>query len=87
MSCSEYDLQGLHARIYLARETDGRLGEYQCLSPTFRPSNAFYTVLILLRQIALFSSHERTGRRRPRIIRKTCTNSCIYLVLRLIGSY
>src|SRR6266850_1541871 len=78
MSCSEYDLQGLHARIYLARETDGRLGEYQCLSPTFRSSNAFYTVLILLRQIALFSSHGRTGGRRPATvsdIRKTCTNN------------
>ena len=65
MSCSEYDLQGLHAGIYLARETNGRLGKYQCLSPTFRSSNAFYTILTLLRRIALFSSRGRTGKRRP----------------------
>lgn len=67
MSCSEYDLQGLHAGVYLARETDGRLGEYQCLSPTFRSPNAFYTVVILLPRIALFSSRGRTGERRPLI--------------------
>ena len=45
MSCSEYGLQGLHARIYIARETEGRVGEYQRLPPTFRSSNSFYVVL------------------------------------------
>jgi hypothetical protein len=50
MPCSEFDLQGLHAGIYFAREANGRLGEYQCLSPTFRSSNSFYVVLIMLVQ-------------------------------------
>jgi hypothetical protein len=54
MPCSEYDLQGLHAGIHLARETDGRLGEYQCLSPAFRTSNSFYIALILLAQGLLY---------------------------------
>jgi hypothetical protein len=84
MSCSEYDLQGLHARIYLARETDGRLGEYQCLSPTFRSSNAVYTALMLLRQIACFPlTGEQLGD-------QISASNCIYVLplhaLRLIGS-
>jgi hypothetical protein len=50
MSCSKYDLQGLHAGIYIARETNGRLGEYQHFPPTCRPANSFHVVLILLAQ-------------------------------------
>lgn len=51
MPCSEYDLQGLHAGIYFAREANGRLGECQCLSPTFRSSNSFCVALIMLARI------------------------------------
>ena len=82
MSCSEYDLQGLHAGIYLARETDGRLGEYQCLPSTFRSSNAFYIVLILLAPdcFILLSQGSRRARAIVSDVRKTHTNSCIYLL-------
>jgi hypothetical protein len=50
MSCSKHGLQGLHAGIYIARETDGRLGEYQRFPSTCRPANSFYVELILLAQ-------------------------------------
>jgi hypothetical protein len=65
MSCGEYDLQGLHAGVYLARETDGRLGEYQCLSAALRSSNPFYVELIMLAQDLLYFPPE-SGRVRPR---------------------
>ena len=48
MSCSKYGLQGLHAGIYITRETNGRLGEYQRFPSTCRPANSFYVILILL---------------------------------------
>lgn len=57
MSCSKYDPQGLHARIYIARETNGRIGEYQRLPSTRRPANSFYVALILLAQ----DSHDPTS--------------------------
>ncbi len=46
MSCSKYGLQGLHARLHIPRETNGRLGEYQRFSSTCRPANSFYVMLI-----------------------------------------
>jgi hypothetical protein len=48
MSCSKYGLQGLHAGIYIARETNGRLGEYERFPSTCRPANSFCVTLILL---------------------------------------
>jgi len=57
MSCSKYGLQGLHAGIYIARETNGRLGEYQRFPSTRRPANSFYIALILLAQ----DSHHPTS--------------------------
>ena len=48
MSCSKYGLQGLHARLHIPRETNGRLGEYQRFSSTCRPANSFYVILILI---------------------------------------
>jgi hypothetical protein len=50
MSCSKHGLQGLHAGIYVARETNGRLGEYQRFPSTCRPTKSFCVVLILLAQ-------------------------------------
>ena len=44
MPCSKYGLQGLHAGIYIARETNGRLGEYQRFPSTCRAANSFYVV-------------------------------------------
>jgi hypothetical protein len=56
MSGSKYDLQGLHARVYIARETNGRLGKYQPLSPAGRSSNSVCAVLTLLVRCRTFLS-------------------------------
>jgi len=61
MSCSKYDLQGLHAGVYIARETNGRLGEYQRFPSTFRAAYSFYVALILLVQDSHYLPHLRPG--------------------------
>lgn len=50
MSGSKYGLQGLHAGLYIARETNGRLGEYQRFPSACRPANSLYFILISLAQ-------------------------------------
>jgi hypothetical protein len=60
MSCSKYDLQGLHAGIYIARETNGRLGEYERFRSTCRPANSFYIALILLAQHSRYHTSPET---------------------------
>jgi hypothetical protein len=60
MSCSKYDLQGLHAGIYIARETNGRFGEYQRFPSTCRPANSFYAILILLAQESHYPTSPET---------------------------
>ena len=47
MSCSKYDLQGLHAGVYIARETNGRLGKYQHIPSTWRAAHSLNVELIL----------------------------------------
>jgi hypothetical protein len=72
MSCSKYGLQGLHAGIYIARETNGRLGEYQRFPSTCRPANSFYVELILLAQ----DSHYPTSPETRQVEEGRATGEC-----------
>jgi hypothetical protein len=62
MSCGKYDLQGLHAGIYLSRETNGRLGEYQGFSSPCRTTHSLYVALILLAQESPYLPCLRPGK-------------------------
>ena len=46
MPCCKYDLQGLHARVYLAREADGRACEDRPVPVARRQSGAICTAAV-----------------------------------------
>lgn len=67
MFCGKYDLQGVHAGIYLARKADGSFGYYERLSKAWRKTHTLCITVAL--QIL---GYER--RMRPDAIATLCSS-------------